>query len=289
MANSAALDFPSSDMAQLIPIIVLNVSTIVGNLFSIWKVWKCFKKGSILSITLLGALFFMLITQVMLISFYLPISWNIKTQLWHYRLLFGFLSSFFSCASVLHRFYSLISIMTQYCCIKNEISYKIFTLLITGLLLALWVTTFYLTAAQDTSLRLSLGVFYWTISIMLELIIGTILLYLILKSKRPTMMHLTLGAYLVKNYRPIVGQLLCYATAALTGVITSLLDFSLGLESFSFLRLLSAISEGWYYICQVWFLVLIRDTTENMDYASKISQISGHKLNSNPVSKKTVK
>jgi hypothetical protein len=241
-----------------------------------WKVWTCFKKGSILSITMLGALFFILITQTMVICFYTSLPLNRKLQLYFYRQSMNYAANFFSCASVLHRFYSLIPAMTQLCCIKNVGFYKIFTFFITGFLFLFWGASLYLVMAQEspTTLSLSFGVFYWAISFMIELMTGTILLYLVLKSKRPTMKHLSTSAYFLANYKSILALLLCYISVLLAGSVMSSFDVNLGMFSFSFVRLLGAIFEGWYHICQVWFLILIRDTSQSMDNSSKISHLT---------------
>jgi hypothetical protein len=288
ISNSAtqSLDFPTSDMSQLIPMIFLNAIAIISLIATIVKVCKTFKKRSVLFVCLLGTLIVTLLTQFLIIPFYIPIAISVKNQITFVRTPISYVSNLFSCASVLHRFYTLIPSMNQMCCIKKTKVYKFICYFLSSFLLILWVASLALMMAQMayTPFALIVAILYNVGFIFTELIVSTVLLYLVLGSRRPMFSQLSIGAYLKISYKPILVNISTYILVVITGTISSSSTLSTGGGySYAFIRLVSLITEAFYYLSQVWFLILIRDTSQNMDRYSE--QLNGSKFNSKNGSK----
>jgi hypothetical protein len=277
--SSTSIDFPSSNIALLVSIILLNASSVIGMALSMWNIWKIFKKWSFFSGSLLASLFFGLITQIMVIVYYSPVSLDIKDELTFYRQPAYYASTIFSWSSVLIRFYSLIPSMTQLCCIGNPKVYKILTYLMGGLVFILWGSTLSIAVSRSLprTLTNTLIAVYATSFVFVEMIVASVLLYLVLGTKRPLLRHLSRKEYLIMNYKPILVHILTYLVVVAVGVTNSSSNLQPGAISYSFLRLLGTVFEGWYYICQVWFLILIRDTSQNLEKETQFSKKSQNK------------
>jgi hypothetical protein len=266
-STSSSIDFPSSNIGLLASIILLNASSIIGITVCLWKVWKIFKRWSFLSITLGASLIFGLIAQSIVIAFFSPLSLDIKDHFNFYRQPASYASTLFRVASVFHRFYSFIPSMTVWCCIKNPYVYKIITFLTGSLVFILWSSALSIAMFRllPRILANTLIAVNATAFVFVEMVVASILLYLILRTKRPLLRHLSTRDYLIINYKPISVHILTYLVVMAVGVTNSLTNLQPGAISYSFGRILGTVFEGWYYICQVWFLILIRDTSEKLD------------------------